>query len=263
MVSKAHCTKCGLKHVRPIGTRFNRILNQSVSVIAANLSDFRDSDDPDLPTPGQQPRSLRSFTTGSNNSQLQTGMDKKLDLLLERMEHLEMKNQQLKQKVKKQVSGHRQQLQLTDSSSDEDDAQLSIFSPSCTVTGHSSHSTAFEQSQLYLDFLKTDEKVQRKVQRQLERLQGSSIGNTISGTKTCLHRTGDIVVRQEIAWPYHYCFPGPGGQLPDYKDLSPIQFFVGFLHCLQEEKSNTIWSNMIDYCPCSTKGLSPNPVWDP
>ena len=30
-------------------------------------------------------------------------------------------------------------------------------------------------------------------------------------------------------------------------DLSPIQFFIGFLGCLQEEKSNTIYANMIDY----------------
>ena len=127
---------------------------------------------------------------------------------------------------------------------------MSIFLPSRTGAGHSSHSTVSDQSQLSLDFLKTDEKVQKKVQRQLERLQGSSRGNTISGTKTLksgLYRTGDNAVRQEIAWLHHYCFPGPGGQLPEYKDLSPIQFFIGFLGCLQEEKSNTIRSNMIDY----------------
>ena len=199
MASKAHCTKCGLKHVRPVGTRCNRILNQSI--VAANSSDLMDSDDPDLPTPGQQPRSSGSSTTGSNNSQSQAGpssssMDKKLDLILERMEHLEKKNQQLEQKVeqnakvkpcvlhsspkrshhcqdvcrpRKQVSGRRQQTHLTDGSSDEDDSQLSIFSPSRTGAGHSSHSTVSDQSQLSQSAKESPEatgEASRKQQRQ-------------------------------------------------------------------------------------------------
>ena len=282
MASQAHCTKCGLKHVQPVGIRCNRILNQSVPIIAANSSDLVDSDDPDLPTPGQKSRNSESSTNGSNHSQAQGGpssssMDKKLDLILQRMEHLEKKNQQLEQKVeqnvkgkarvrhsspkqshrceevcrpKKQFSARKQQTHLTDDSSDEDNSQLTSFSPSRTGAGRSSHSAVSDQSQISLEFLKTDEKVQRKVQRQLERLQGSSRGTSISGTKTLksgLLRSGDNAVRQEIAWPHHYCFPGPGGQLPEYKDLSPIQFFIGFLGCLQEEKSNTVRSNMIDY----------------
>ena len=73
MASQAHCTKCGLKHVRPVGIRCNRILNQSVPIIAANSSDLVDSDDPDLPTPGQKSRNSESSTNGSNHSQAQGG----------------------------------------------------------------------------------------------------------------------------------------------------------------------------------------------
>ena len=107
MVSKAHCSKCGLKHERPVGVRYNRILNQSVPIIAANSSDLID-DHPDLPTPGQPCRSSKSATTGSASSHNQvsaysSSVDKKLDLLLERMEYLERKNLQLEQKVDQKV----------------------------------------------------------------------------------------------------------------------------------------------------------------
>ena len=100
MASQAHCTKCGLKHVPPVGTRCNRILNQSVPIIAANSSDLVDS-------PGQKSRNSESSTNGSNHSQAQAGpsMDKKLDLILQRMEHLEKKNQQLEQKVYQNAKG--------------------------------------------------------------------------------------------------------------------------------------------------------------
>ena len=100
-----------------------------------------------------------------------------------------------------------------------------------------------------MQFLKQDARTQRKVQRQLEKLQGQSRSTTASGKpfKSGLHRSGDNTVRLEIPWPHHYCFPGPGGNLPDYKDLSPLQFMVGFLGCIQEETSNTVRSNMLEY----------------
>ena len=85
------------------------------------------------------------------------------------------------------------------------------------------------------------------MQKQLELLQGqqrSTAGKTI---KSGLHRAGDNSVKHEIAWPHHHCFPSAGGQLTDYKELSPLQFMVGFLGCLQEEASNIVRTNMIAY----------------
>ena len=102
---------------------------------------------------------------------------------------------------------------------------------------------------VFVDYLKSDSRVQRQVQRQLEKLQRRS-HTTHEGTKNFksgLHRTGDNAVRHIIGWPHHYFFPSAGGQLPDYKELSPLQFMVGFLGCLQDESSNTIRSNMIEY----------------
>ena len=54
-------------------------------------------------------------------------------------------------------------------------------------------------------------------------------------------------MKQEISLPHHHCFPGEGGQLPEYKNLSPVQFTVEFLGCLQDEPSITIKNNMIEY----------------
>ena len=79
-------------------------------------------------------------------------------------------------------------------------------------------------------------------------LQGQQRLN--SGTKSIksgLHRAGDNSVKREIVWSHHHSFPGTGGQLPDYKELSPLQFMVGFLGWLQEETSTTVRTNMIAY----------------
>ena len=65
MASKAHCSKCGLKHERLVGVRCNNNLNQSVPIMAANSSDLVGLDDPDLPTPGQPCRNSGSNTAGS------------------------------------------------------------------------------------------------------------------------------------------------------------------------------------------------------
>ena len=89
------------------------------------------------------------------------------------------------------------------------------------------------------------------IQRQLQKLQGQQRHNTEGkhSIKSGLHCAGDNAVTQLISWPHHYCFPSAGGQLPaaEYKELSPLQFMIGFLGCLQDESSNSVRSNMIEY----------------
>ena len=41
--------------------------------------------------------------------------------------------------------------------------------------------------------------------------------------------------------------PGTRGNMPGYKDLSPIQFMINFMGCIQEEASSTVKSNMLEY----------------
>ena len=134
---------------------------------------------------------------------------------------------------------------LDNNDSSGDDVTLGSSYSYLSQSGKVSHSS----EQVSIDFLKNDDEIQRKVQRQLERLQGKQ-RHTSTGNKTIksgLHRAGDSAVKQEISWPHHHCFPGPGGQLPEYKKLSPLQFMVGFLGCLQEENSPTVRTNIIEY----------------
>ena len=87
------------------------------------------------------------------------------------------------------------------------------------------------------------------MQKNLRQLQGSSrtghSGN--KPVKSGLHRSGDNNVKKEIGWPHHFCYPGSSGQLPAYQDLSPVQFMVGYLGCIQNETSNTARENMLEY----------------
>ena len=108
----------------------------------------------------------------------------------------------------------------------------------------------FSVTQPSLQFLREDDRTQRKVQKQLQKLQGQPRGTSNQGNKTFrsgLHRSGDNAIKVEIPWPHHYCFPGQGGNMPEYKDLSPIQFMIGFMGCIQEEASNSVKSNMLEY----------------
>ena len=200
-------------------------------------------------------------------------MEAKLDLILKRMDELESKNQELEQQVSikkatrrhhishsspkkshtcsKACSSHHSSKSQAVKKDDSDGVDTSdddvTTETSYSRISHSGHNSQVSD-QVSIDFLKTDDKVQRKVQRQLARLQGKqrhSAGNKT--IKSGLHRAGDSAVKQEISWPHHHCFAGPGGQLPDYKELSPLQFMVGFLGCLQEENSSTIKANMIEY----------------
>ena len=276
--STANCTKCGIKHSIPVGVRCKRLLNVSAPVTESHSS--MDSDSFIAPNQLAAQQQVSGSTSSSSkqsatstSSVATTKMEAKLDLILKHMDELESKNQELEQQVSskkaprrhhishsspkkshtcsKACSSHRSsksQAVKKDHSDGVDTSDDDITTE--TLYSRISHSGYDSQAsdQVSIDFLKTDDKVQRKVQRQLARLEGKqrhSAGNKT--IKSGLHRAGDSAVKQEISWPHHHCFAGPGGQLPDYKELSPLQFMVGFLGCLQEENSSTIKANMIEY----------------
>ena len=203
-------------------------------------------------------------------------VESKLDLILKKVQDLENKNLKLEQKLqdhqpsaekvrkfahsspKRQSSSsrrghHKHKLASTSSqqmrmeeTSDEEFTDLA--SPQGSSTHISHHSDSFS-SQPSLQLLKEDERTQRKVQRQLERLQGQHRGAITTGKaiKSGLLRSGDNAVKTEIPWPQHHCFPSAGGKLPEYKELSPLQFMIGFMGCVLEESSNTVRTNMLEY----------------
>ena len=130
-------------------------------------------------------------------------------------------------------------------SSDEDLIPSKLEQSSQLSSSHASNFSEVVSDHVSMDFLKNDEQVQQKVQRQFQCLQDkekhSSAGNKLF--KSGFLRSGDNAVKQGISWPHHHCFLGQGGQLLEYKDLSPMQFMVGFLGCLQYKPSATIKNN--------------------
>ena len=276
---KANCTKCGIKHSRPVGNRCRRQLNVSAPVGGSNPAvDIQHG----VPPPGDASSTTHTpvdvGSSASSASANTSQVSSKLDLILRKMETIENKNIELENKITTMTSGRtsvklahsspkkshkclrrcesRSSLRapargeytgsLADSSSDED------FDPMSSGRQLHRHSSRLSdshtsQQQLSLDFLKNDDHVQKKVQRQLEMLQGQHRTTSGKSIKSGLHRAGDNSVKCEIAWPHHHCFPGAGGQLPDCKELSPLQFMVGFLGCLQEETSSTARANMVSY----------------
>ena len=281
----ADCTKCRIRHARPVGVRCRRNLNISAPVAEADHSRVQVQFNAQPST--SQPETLpatemlegNSSSRASDSSQSGQGpMDSKLDLILRKMEQIEKKNKELEMKLHSNAKGrsvsrlshsspkrshkcstscsshtHKKRRSHGASNMESFDTSADPLEDSSTIHSHSHISQAGNSTsaseQVSVDYLKSDERIQRQVQRQLERLQGkprlAQEGNKTF--KSGLHRSGDNTVQHNIAWPHHFCFPNQGGQLPEYKELSPLQFMVGFLGCLQEESSSTIRSNMIEY----------------
>ena len=277
--SIAHCTRCGTKHARPVGARCKTNLNVSAPVFSDSLGADQQQDQGSIL---QQASSNVATSASSSTKDPVSQVESKLDLILQKMHELENKNSRLEKRLdeqsvsagskprpshsspkrslrdsarcdpgfhrKRRVVHSRKQVS-GDDSSDEDLTDFSHPRASSTqMSALSDNETSKEMPSL--QFLKEEEKIQKKVQKQLERLQGQPRGPTNSGNKTIksgLHRAGDNAIKVEIPWPHHHCFPGQGGNLPDYKELSPIQFMIGFMGCIQQEHSNTVRSNMLEY----------------
>ena len=275
----AHCSKCSVKHQRPVGVRCRRNLNLSVPVITDSQED-EESEHHSLglaqQASGRAAGAVAADASVGGNTSKASQVESKLDLILKKVQNLESKNLQPEKKLQdhqlpadkmhkftrsslKRVSSsskrghlkhkharmHSQQVKVEDTS-DEEFSDLA--SPQGSSTHISHHSDNFV-SQPSLQLLKEEERTQHKVQQQLERLQGQHRGVMTTGKaiKFGLLRPGDNAIKTEIAWPHHHCFPNAGGKLPEYKELSPLQFMIGFMGCVLEGNSNTVRTNMLEY----------------
>ena len=276
-ISTASCSKCGVKHTRPVGVRCKRLLNISAPAMrdSSDTGDESQLIDSQLPLDTED-QGQNSSGTGVPAPQL-SHMESKLDLILKKMQSLEDKNQELEEKMNSRQS--QRSVQVSHSSPKRShtcsnlcshrsakkgkasgspvmnfasDSVLQDVGDSHCSSIHASHGTDDDTiaSQPSLQWLKQDAKTQRQVQQQLQKLQGlprSATSRPGKSFKSGLLRSGDNDVKIQIAWPHHHCFPTQGGSLPEYKELSPLQFMVGFLGCLQEETSNTVRENMMEY----------------
>ena len=142
----------------------------------------------------------------------------------------------------KNCNGHTDNHDLSDASMD-DTWKSSVHTTQITEDEYSDVTPSMQ-------FLKQDAKTQRRVQRELEKLQDQSRSTKASGKpfESGLHCSGDNAIRLEIPWPHHYCFPAPVGNLPDYKDLSPLQFMVDCFGVYKRKQATPIcWSMGVIY----------------
>ena len=101
----ADCTKCRIRHARPVGVRCRRNLNISAPVAEADHSrvqvQFNTQPSTSHPeTPAATVMAEGNSSSGaSDSSQPGQGlMDSKLDLILKKMEQIEKKNKELEMK---------------------------------------------------------------------------------------------------------------------------------------------------------------------
>ena len=111
----AGCSRCGIKHTRPVGNRCKRLLNISAPVVSERQQD----DQADISQQADQQATGSQHVLGESASSAGTGsktskVESKLDLMLKKMDELENKNNQLERRLDKHLGYHIQAVtQLT------------------------------------------------------------------------------------------------------------------------------------------------------
>ena len=98
----ATCTKCKIRHERPVGTRCKRALNMDNAEdnsITASRDDQQDAVQDNL---AQTPNNSRQQEDIASDASKSRQIESKLDLLLTKMVQLEENNKALEKKVDKQ-----------------------------------------------------------------------------------------------------------------------------------------------------------------
>ena len=204
--SVANCTKCGIRHPRPVGVRCRRNLNSSAPVVDSVHSSLH-VEFQNLPGPSHAGTSIPPQTRiadvpatsdPDNNSQIQ--MDSKLDLILKKMEQIEAKNAELELKIHQPIissaaalthSSPKRSNKCSSACSSNHHERSRTQRASDTVLTDTSYkymdgntlgntlsqasqmgASGSSSSQVSVDFVKSNEKIQRQVQHQLQKLQG-------------------------------------------------------------------------------------------
>ena len=97
----ASCTKCGIKHKRPVGIRFKRLLNASAPLLDV-LSHREDVASHSLAESGSN-GSMPSKSSTVSGAQVES----KLDLILKKVDLIELENRELEQKISQSKSKHK------------------------------------------------------------------------------------------------------------------------------------------------------------
>ena len=174
----ASCSRCGTKHPRPVGTRCKRTLNVSAPNIREHQSSDEDSSDSVIRTQDivhGHSGATAAQEGGAHISQVES----KLDMILQKMQKLENKNQALEEQfaasqggaalAKLSHSSPKRSHKCSSEDSGEED--VSISTHSSAQASRISHCDSMG-SHPSVELLKQDHHTQRQVQKQLQRLQG-------------------------------------------------------------------------------------------
>ena len=96
-------------------------------------------------------------------------------------------------------------------------------------------------------FLKENEFIQSQVRDQIRCLRGKPRDIGTVNFKSGLLRANANKKKVEVAWPHEVCYFGISGKNPQYEELSPFQFIFGHIGCIQEEQSQAVRDNMLEY----------------
>ena len=132
--SKASCTRCGIKHPRPVGIRCKRTLNSSAPTMPSNQSVEEEDINSSIRTEGEQQAATDQQPDHSGSAQI-SQVESKLDLILKKVQKLESKNQFLERShhcsnlcdakaLKRKKAHSKVHIQPTAESSDEDSSFL-------------------------------------------------------------------------------------------------------------------------------------------
>ena len=95
--------------------------------------------------------------------------------------------------------------------------------------------------------MKENELIQGQVHEQIRRLRGKPRDTGTVNFKSGLLRANENKKKVEVAWPHEFCYSGISGKNPQYEELSPFQFIFRHIGCIQEEQSQVVQDNMLEY----------------
>ena len=240
-MAKFYCKSCDLlgresQHPRPVGR--NCRLNSSAPV-GEMVQETSQS------CAAEQPGAVGGNPAVSPVAVPAQGGNDALALILEKIQALEENNKRLESKI----DSRSHSLSGVSHSSPKKSHQCSQQCRVKVQPERTQSESEDEQDSLLpgAKFLKENELIQSQVHEQIRHLRGKPRDTGTVNFKSGLLRANENKKKVEVAWPHEFCYSGISGKNPQYEELSPFQFIFGHIGCIQEEQSQVVRDNMLEY----------------
>ena len=223
-----HCSKCDVKHQRPVGKNCTRV-NPQGTVLS------------DLDTSASSSKSEEAAATASGVSTQDTNF-----LLLQEMKSLNSKMNLME----KRLATTEQQLQASTAagyshgkgkkmkkkvpavphpqSSDEDSSETDLVMPS-------------------KKYIKEDRAIQQQVKARLEELKRINDRDCQGKFKSQRSVNDEVTVKFKIPWPQNQVLSGSNRSRPSCDQLNVFQWVSGFARIVQDESDVEVKNKMLEY----------------